>query len=34
MIHELRGLGLNVAVEQVVPINYKDLHLEGSYRVI
>jgi GxxExxY protein len=33
MIHELRGLGLNVAVEQVVPIYYKGLLLEGSYRV-
>jgi GxxExxY protein len=33
MIHELRALGRHVDVERVVPIYYKDLTLEGSYRV-
>jgi GxxExxY protein len=33
MIHELKAAGCKVTVEQSVPIYYKDMVLEGSYRV-
>ncbi len=33
LTHELRMLGMKVTVEQLVPICYKNLVLEGSYRI-
>jgi GxxExxY protein len=33
MLHELRRAGMKVDAEQLVPICYKDLVLEGSYRI-
>jgi GxxExxY protein len=33
MIHELQASGLDVAAERTVPIRYKNLVLEGGYRL-
>ena len=33
LVHELRTLGMEVVAETVVPIHYKDLVLDGSYRL-
>jgi GxxExxY protein len=33
MIHEMRACGMNVAAEQLVPIHYKNVVLDGSYRI-
>jgi GxxExxY protein len=33
MIYELRQRGLAVAAEQVIPVRYKHLMLEGTYRI-
>ena len=33
MIYELRARGLTVVAEQVVPVRYKELVLDGGYRI-
>jgi GxxExxY protein len=33
MLHELRTAGMKVVAEALVPIHYKALVLEGSYRI-
>jgi GxxExxY protein len=33
IMHELRACGLSVAAEQLLPIYYKGLVLDGSYRI-
>ena len=33
MIYELRAAGLTVMAEQLIPIKYKDLVLDGCYRL-
>ena len=33
IVYELRERGLNVVAEQVIPIRYKKLFLDGGYRI-
>jgi GxxExxY protein len=33
MIYELRDRGMNVVSEQLIPVRYKDLILDGGYRI-
>jgi GxxExxY protein len=33
MIYELRARGLTVVVEQIVPIHYKTMRMDGAYRL-
>jgi GxxExxY protein len=33
MIYELRGRGLEIVAEKIIPVRYKDLVLDAGYRV-
>jgi GxxExxY protein len=33
LVHELTAMGMNVVVEAVVPIHYKNVVLDGNYRL-
>jgi GxxExxY protein len=33
LVHELRTMGMKVVVEELVPVRYKEVVLEGNYRL-